>query len=111
MAIAKLCRVVLASPKSDSGALLAKLCEFSFFHPSDREGLVEDPHLLLLVSRIHLVYSEANELLAEQHLSIENAHQTFQARDLPSLADALIHEMLELKQELQTQELGEERKA
>ncbi len=111
MAIAKLCRVVLASPKSDSGVLLAKLCEFSFFHPSDREGLVEDPQLLFLVSRIHLVYSEANELLAEQHLSIEKAHQTFQARDLPSLADALTHEMLELKEELQTQELGEERKA
>jgi len=106
MAIAKLCRVVLASPKSDSGVMIAKLCKYSFFHPSNRDGLVEDPNLLLLLSRIHLIYSEANELLATQHIESEEIHQIFHAKDLFSLADALNSEMTDLKIELQVKKLS-----
>ena len=106
MAIAKLSRVVLVSPKSDSGVMLAKLCKYSFFHPSDRDGLAEEPTLLLQLSRIHLVYSEANELLGEKDIDSEEIHQTFHAKDLFSLADVFTREMTGLKQELQIKELS-----
>lgn len=105
MAIAKLNRAVLLCPKSELALMLTRLCRFSFFHPSDREGLIEHPQLLMLVSRIHAIYSEANELLA--NAIIEEEGRTFEARDLPDLVEVLSEELIEIKQRLQTEEKSE----
>ncbi len=63
MAVAKLYNVALLSHRDGIGGLLAALCGSGCFHPSDREGLVDDPQILELASKAHGVYSEANSLL------------------------------------------------
>ena len=64
MAVAKLTRVVVRSPPSGLGALLAHLIAFGKFHPSRREGMSQDITVILLTSRALAVYGWATELLA-----------------------------------------------
>ena len=63
MAIARLTRVTVEAPPEQLGAMLARLLAFGRFHPSRREGLVQDIRLLLLGSRAQAIYERANTLL------------------------------------------------
>ncbi|HZY92083.1 MAG TPA: V-type ATPase 116kDa subunit family protein [Thermoplasmata archaeon] len=63
MAVARLTRVTVGSDPADLGALVARLIEFGMFHPSRREGLVQDISLVLLASRAQSTYGWATELL------------------------------------------------
>jgi V/A-type H+-transporting ATPase subunit I len=74
-----------------------RLAEFGWFHPSDREDLVDDAELLILSSRAHEIYSEARSLLAsDTSASLGQgtpAGMKFEARDFPHLLD-LLHDAL-----------------
>jgi len=111
MGIAKLMRVILASPRRDLGILLSKLCEFSHFHPSDSENLVEDLELLEASSHAHYIFSEANELLAQkdcqQAPDTHETRQTFAAKDIFSLLERLSQDLSENRAALQMEGLSE----
>lgn len=64
MAVAKLARVTVRAAPEELGALVARLLEFGRFHPSRREGLVQEIHLVLLGSRAQSAYGWATELLS-----------------------------------------------
>lgn len=104
MAVVKLSRVLLVAPRNELGILLTRLCQFPMFHPSDRHDLVEDSKILLLSSRAHSIYSEANELLtalpSELARDLDAARKTFEAKDVASLLDELRKELLSIKQEM-----------
>ena len=65
MAVARLVRVTMEAPRAEVGRMLARVIGFTEFHPSRREGMVQDIGLLLLASRAHEVYAQAGELLGE----------------------------------------------
>ncbi|MBI2184962.1 MAG: hypothetical protein HYU39_08405 [Thaumarchaeota archaeon] len=113
MAIAKLSRAVLVFPRSELGTRLTELCGFAWFHPSEREGLVDDPFLLIKSSRALSVYSEAGELLAKMKEAggiLEDGTvmvpQRFEADDLLNLVDVLTEAVREIKKEMEKKELG-----
>jgi V/A-type H+/Na+-transporting ATPase subunit I len=103
LAIARLSRVAFLSSRSEVGALLAELLAFGQFHPSRREGLVQDIDLLLLGSRAQSVSSEARELLGgrppgEGENNIE--HSEFKAQDVPGLIGVLERSLAEVRERL-----------
>ena len=51
MAVARLSRVTLETPRSELGTVLARVLRFGTFHPTKREGTVQDVGILLLGSR------------------------------------------------------------
>ena len=59
MAVARLVRVTLEAPRAEIGGLLAKVIGFTEFHPSRKDGMVQDIGLLLLASKAHEVYAQA----------------------------------------------------
>jgi len=59
LAVARLVRVTLEAPKAEVGRMLGKVIGFTEFHPSRREGMVQDIGLLLLASKAHEVYAQA----------------------------------------------------
>lgn len=64
MAVARLSRVTLGAPRGEIGTVLARVIEFGAFHPSRREGMVQDIGILLLASRAQSVGAKASELLS-----------------------------------------------
>ena len=92
MAVARLVRVTLEAPGAEVGRLLAKVIGFTEFHPSRKEGMVQDIGLLLLGSRAHEVYSQASELLGEGMFKTgdrETQVEKFEAHDLEELVKQL----------------------
>lgn len=92
MAVARLVRVTLEAPEAEVGRLLAKVIGFAEFHPSRREGMVQDIGLLLLGSRAHEVYAQASELLGEGLFKTgdrEKQVEKFEAHDLEELVKGL----------------------
>lgn len=72
--------------------MLARLIRFAEFHPSRKEGMVQDIGLLLLASRAHEVYSKASELLGEGLFKTserETQVEDFEAHDLEGLVKEL----------------------
>jgi V/A-type H+-transporting ATPase subunit I len=63
LAVARLARVTLEAPREELGVLLGKLIGFGTFHPSKKEGMVQDIEILVLNSKAHEIYSRASELL------------------------------------------------
>lgn len=62
MAVSPLSRVTLTTSVGGLDRLLTELLRFGRFHPSHREGLVQDIHLLLVLSRAQACYGRASEL-------------------------------------------------
>ena len=91
MAVARLVRVTLEAPRSGVGLLLAKVIKFTVFHPSRKEGMVQDIGLLLLGSKAHEVYSQASELLGEGLFKTgdrERQVEKFEAHDVEELVSS-----------------------
>lgn len=68
MAVAPLSRVRVRSDLEGLGALVGALIGFGRFHPSRREGLVQDIRLVLWASRAQGVYGRAHEILRRPEL-------------------------------------------
>jgi len=72
--------------------LLAKVIQFTSFHPSKKEGMVQDIGILLLASKAHDIYSQASELLDKGVKIAEREGrevEKFQAHDIQELLRAL----------------------
>ncbi|MEM3096219.1 MAG: V-type ATPase 116kDa subunit family protein [Nitrososphaerota archaeon] len=91
MAVVKLYRVTIIAPRNKLGSLLTSLLEFSWFHPSDREGLTQIPEIVILASKAHEVYSEAGILLGKigPHVPSGVSLERFKAEDVFALVDEL----------------------
>jgi vacuolar-type H+-ATPase subunit I/STV1 len=63
LAVARLVRVRLEAPEGQVDTLLARVIEFTAFHPSKSAGMVQDIRILLLASRAQEIYSRAGDLL------------------------------------------------
>ena len=94
MTVAALTKVTVKSAPRDLGVLVARLIEFGKFHPSRREGLVQDISLVLLTSRAQSTYGWATELLSGP---------TFNETELPSpgTSEFTAHEVGELLREFE----------
>jgi len=98
LAVARLVRVTLEAPRADVGRLLAKVIGFTEFHPSRKEGMVQDIGLLLLASKAHEVYAQASDLLGEglfKTAAREMQVEKFEAHDVEELVRQL-EEYLEI---------------
>jgi vacuolar-type H+-ATPase subunit I/STV1 len=93
MAVARLLTVTLEAPKPEVGVLLAKLIRFAEFHPSKRQGMVQDIGLLLLASKAHDIYSRAVELLERGGIRTAEGKRSeverFEAHDIEELLSVL----------------------
>jgi len=93
LAVARLARVTLEAPKAELGVLVAKTIKFTEFHPSRREGMVQDIGLLLLGSRAQAVYAEASDLLKKEGTVTKGTNlaevEEFEARDVGELVNVL----------------------
>ncbi len=95
MAVARLARVTLEAPRPELGILLAKVIRFAEFHPSKREGMVQDIGLLLLASKAHEIYGRADEML--EMVGVRDTEEErkrrevekFEAHDVEGLLDVL----------------------
>jgi V/A-type H+-transporting ATPase subunit I len=89
LAVARLVRVTLEAPREELGALLGKVIGFGMFHPSKREGMVQDIGILLLSSKAHEIYSRASELLEKGGVRTADGErkevEKFQAHDVEEL--------------------------
>lgn len=98
LAVARLVRVTLEAPRAEVGRLLAEIIGFTEFHPSRKEGMVQDIGLLLLSSKAHEVYAHATELLEEGMFKTgdrEKQVEKFEAHDVHELVREL-EEYLEI---------------
>ena len=93
MAVARLARVTLEAPRAEIGILLAKVIQFTEFHPSKKDGMVQDIGILLLGSRAQAVYSEAGELLKRTGVTTPELRgvevEKFEAHDIEGLVSEL----------------------
>src|SRR5271169_3393957 len=93
MAVTRLVRVTLEAPLPDVGTLLARLISFTEFHPSKREGMVQDIAVLLLASKAHDIYSRAGEVLERGGVKAAEGKkkevETFEAHDIDGLLSSL----------------------
>jgi vacuolar-type H+-ATPase subunit I/STV1 len=93
LAVARLVRVSLEASKADVGVLLEKVIRFGEFHPSKKEGMVQDIGILLLASRAQEIYSRAGDLLDRGGVKTTEGKrrevEKFQAHDIESLLKAL----------------------
>lgn len=93
MAVARLVRVTLEAPQAELGVLVAKVIRFTEFHPSRKEGMVQDIGLLLLASRAQAVSAEASDLLKQVGFATTGLKKTeiekFEAHDVGELVSAL----------------------
>ncbi|MDA4118219.1 MAG: hypothetical protein OK455_07735 [Thaumarchaeota archaeon] len=92
MAVARLSKVTLESPRSELGVLLGRLMEFKAFHPSRREGMEQDIGLLVLGSKAQAVYGRVNQLLEKGGFGGKgrpNEVEKFEARDVEGLVSTL----------------------
>ena len=53
----------MESHREELGVILGRVIGFGMFHPSKREGMVQDIEILLMNSKAHEIYSRAGELL------------------------------------------------
>ena len=108
MPVAGLSIVQLRLKRSELGTILAELISFKDFHPSKRDGLIQDVGILLLSSRFQSIYSNASELLASDALRIPKAVGTekkkfverFDASDVINLAERLEQDLDTAKRNL-----------
>ena len=68
MPVARLTRVRVAVRPSTLGRLVATLLSYARFHPSHREGMVQEIRIVLWGSRAQSVYGAATELLRRPEL-------------------------------------------
>jgi V/A-type H+-transporting ATPase subunit I len=84
---------MLEAPRAELGVLLAKVIQFTEFHPSRKEGMVQDTGLLLLGSRAQAVYAEASELLKNVGMAAVKGKaaevEKFEAHDVGELVSLL----------------------
>jgi vacuolar-type H+-ATPase subunit I/STV1 len=93
LAVARLVRVGLEASRAETGVLLAKVIEFSEFHPSKEEGMVQDIGILLLASKAQAIYSRAGDLFDRGGVKVGEGKrrevEKFQAHDIESLLGVL----------------------
>jgi V/A-type H+/Na+-transporting ATPase subunit I len=95
LAVAKLSRVVLVCSRGEFGKVLAELCAYGRFHPSESEDLVQDPQVLLVASHLHEVYSRSKAILGRSAVAtagrrdIASADAFALPKDLGASLDAL----------------------
>lgn len=78
--------------------MLAKVIQFRAFHPSRKEGMVQDIGLLILGSQAHDVYSKASELLGKGGFNAAAGRkevEKFEAHDIQEFVRVL-EEYLEI---------------
>jgi len=98
LAVARLVRVTVEAPRAEVGRLLAEVIGFGEFHPSRKDGMVQDIELLLLGSKAHEVYARAGELLGEGLFKTgvrERQVEKFEAQDVDGLV-SMLEEYLEI---------------
>jgi len=98
LAVARLVRVTVEAPRAEVGRLLAMVIGFAEFHPSRKDGMVQDIGLLLLGSKAHEVYARAGELLGEGLFKTGDRGrqvEKFEAQDLEELV-RMLDEYLEI---------------
>ncbi|MDE1857545.1 MAG: hypothetical protein KGI26_00560 [Thaumarchaeota archaeon] len=106
MAVVPLTQVALICPRSELDVMLAKLCETGMFHPSDRQGLVQDTQLVLLSSKAHSVYSEAGMLVKKWGAGESVPATVFGARSMGELVESLRQRASDLAVELASTQEG-----
>jgi V/A-type H+-transporting ATPase subunit I len=91
LAIARLSRVTLETSRGELGLVLAKIIRFGTFHPSRREGMVQDIGMLVLASRAQAVSSKAGELLGKEAIKGPGSREleTFEAHTIGDLVNSL----------------------
>jgi vacuolar-type H+-ATPase subunit I/STV1 len=93
LAVARLARVTLEAPREELGVLLGRVIGFGVFHPSKKEGMVQDIEILLLNSKAHEIYSRASELLEKGGIKAAEAErkevEKFRAHDVKELLSQL----------------------
>ncbi|MGH9917768.1 MAG: V-type ATPase 116kDa subunit family protein [Nitrososphaerales archaeon] len=81
--------MTLQAPRPDIDFLLAKVIRFTEFHPSKREGMVQDIGILLLASKAQGIYSRANEVLEKGGVKTAEGRkkevEKFEAHDVDGL--------------------------
>ena len=107
MAIARLSRVVLVSPRHEVGVFLSRLCYTGIFHPSEKGGLVQDTQLILLASRAHAVYSEASALIRGKGQEAELEPVVYRSASIIDLVDQLSKRSSEISDALRNQALDD----
>ncbi len=65
VAVFKLVKVTLITPKLELSSIVVRLCGFGKFHPSDDPDLTEFYELTLLKSKAHELYSNINQIISE----------------------------------------------
>jgi V/A-type H+-transporting ATPase subunit I len=77
------------SHKEELGVILGRVIGFGVFHPSKREGMVQDIEILLMNSKAHEIYSRAGELLEKGGVATAEGDrkevEKFQAHDVEDL--------------------------
>ncbi len=112
MPVASLSRVELLAPEGELGVLLGLLTETAEFHPSKREGLVQDTGLLLIGSRAHSVAYDAGELLQKSAAPSTDGRPVvcdFKAQSLAQLVSGLGESLNDLRDKLAQSQEGPER--
>jgi V/A-type H+/Na+-transporting ATPase subunit I len=99
MAIARLSSVVLVCSRREVGVFLSELCRTGQFHPSDRGGLVQDTELVILASKAHAIYSDANGLLGGRKGEVRLPH-TFRSSSMVDLVRVLSEQEAEASRAL-----------
>jgi vacuolar-type H+-ATPase subunit I/STV1 len=93
LAVARLIRVTLEAPRAEVGVLLAKVIQFTEFHPSRKEGMVQDIGLLILASKAQDIYTRAKDLLDRPGVKTAEGRtrevEKFEAHDVDDLLKAL----------------------
>jgi vacuolar-type H+-ATPase subunit I/STV1 len=93
LAVARLVRVTLEAPREEVGVLLAKIIKFAAFHPSRKDGMVQDIGVLLLGSKAQAIYSQASDLLDKGGIKTAEGKrreiEKFQAHNVEELVGAL----------------------
>jgi len=89
LAVARLVGVTLEASTEELGVLLGKVIGFGMFHPSKKDGMVQDIGILILSSKAHEIYSRAGELLEKPGVKTAEGErkevEKFQARDVEGL--------------------------
>ncbi|HYC26931.1 MAG TPA: V-type ATPase 116kDa subunit family protein [Nitrososphaerales archaeon] len=111
MAIAQLSRVTLLCPRADLGPFLSRLCDTGIFHPAERSGLVQDTQLVLLSSRAHAVYSDANLLLQARKSEAPPTVANFESTSMADLVERLAARTSRISDELRNPDVDPVAKA
>jgi vacuolar-type H+-ATPase subunit I/STV1 len=109
MAVARLSRATLKSPRRELGVMLLKLVEFGEFHIIRGKECIQDIDVLVLCSRAQAAYSKSTELLDTRALKLVPAWRSiteFKAHDIGDLLHTLEEELETLSEVIELDPKG-----